>query len=235
MNQNISSQKGNAVMFVLIAIALFTALLFAITNRSKDSSQIGDAERAKLYATEIVAYANSIKIVIEQLRMLKGVSDLNNDNYGVLFSYPKAHAEYGDYGDQPETEIFNPNGGKVEYQIPDSRACIDASSCVYEFTGQINISDIGNDFKSELSMAVLGLKEKVCSQINKINGHEWNYIPQGAELILQRFSGENYGELSAVEIKLSGTLNELKGQQSFCYQESNGLRRYVFVHIINAR
>ena len=231
-----SANKGNALFLVLIAVALFAALSYAVTISGRGTGAKTDQrERNNLLASELISYGNSIKMVLENMRLLKGVSDLNNDNYGVLFSAPRAHSGYGVFENQPKTEIFHHQGGGVLYQFPNEAVCVNPSECVYDFTGQINIRDIGRNDRAELAMIVLGLKEDVCRQINFLTGHGWDYIPQGASIVLNRFSGQNYGELGGGEINLSGSLNELEGKYSFCYQEDSGARRYVFVHVINAR
>jgi len=235
MSDKTSKQKGNAVFLILIGVALVAALIFAITRGSGSGKKMDNKEREILYASELMSYANSIKLIVEEMRMLKGVSDLNDNNYGVLFSAPKASEDYGIYGSQPKTEVFNPHGGKVEYQIPNVNACVSADACVYEFTGQINIKGMGRDDKSELSLVLAGITKEVCNQINKATGNDWSSIPVAEGLVLDRFSGENYGDLTGKEMKLSGVNSELDGRPSFCYQEDGGALRYVFVHIINAR
>jgi len=61
-------ERGNALIYVLIAIALFAALGFTL-SRQTDTSEIGslDDEKAELYATQVISYAAQARQVIDQM------------------------------------------------------------------------------------------------------------------------------------------------------------------------
>lgn len=231
----INKEKGNVLFVILVAVALFALLSFVITKDNAGSDKMKNDDKDSLYASEIIAYGNSVKLVIEQMRTLKGISDNNEEGNGVLFSARDANSDYGDPDTQPSTEVFNINGGKIEYQQPMPAACNKKDDCVYEFSGQYNIPDIGDNTKAELSMIVVGLTESVCIQINRALDYGWNTtIPTDKPLTLDRFSGTNYidnGDTGSIEI-----INEsLKGKGRFCYKEESGEERYIYVHVVNAR
>ncbi len=62
-------------MYVLIAIALFGALSFTLA-RQTDSTEAGvlNAERAELYATQLITYAAQVRSAIEQMQFTAATS-----------------------------------------------------------------------------------------------------------------------------------------------------------------
>ena len=63
------TQNGNAIVMILIAIALFAALGFAFSNTSRTSSSfITDAE-AEAYTNKIISYGNDIKSAVKRAQL----------------------------------------------------------------------------------------------------------------------------------------------------------------------
>lgn len=61
-------ERGNALIYVLIAIALFAALSFTL-GRQTDSGEAGslDDDRAEIFASQLISYASQAKNVIDQM------------------------------------------------------------------------------------------------------------------------------------------------------------------------
>jgi hypothetical protein len=60
----VNSRSGNVLFLILIAVALFAALSYAVTSSSRSSgAQIG-ADQARIMAAEIRQYASSIEQAI---------------------------------------------------------------------------------------------------------------------------------------------------------------------------
>ena len=68
MKTNKEQESGNALIYVLIAIALFAALSFTLARQS-DTGEAGTLsdERAELYATQIISYAAQTKSALDQM------------------------------------------------------------------------------------------------------------------------------------------------------------------------
>lgn len=62
------SEAGNALIYVLIAIALFAALGFTL-SRQTDTGEAGSLsnEKAELYATQLISYAAQARQVVDQM------------------------------------------------------------------------------------------------------------------------------------------------------------------------
>lgn len=55
------SERGNILFMILIAVALFAALSYAVTSSSRGGSKGIGEERARLLASRIVQYGTSIE------------------------------------------------------------------------------------------------------------------------------------------------------------------------------
>lgn len=63
-----STEDGNALVYVLIAIVLFAALGFTLSrNMSGSNTNEVDAARADLYAVELIAYTAQVKSILDQM------------------------------------------------------------------------------------------------------------------------------------------------------------------------
>jgi len=59
-------QSGNALFLILIAVALFAALSYAVTNSSRDGSGI-DRENAEIAASQIMQTMANVKTAVDRL------------------------------------------------------------------------------------------------------------------------------------------------------------------------
>ncbi len=224
-----NTQTGNAMFIILIAVAAFAALSFAIASSRNDYSKNLTEENARLLAGELIQYGDGLRVVTDKMIGVRDVDDINTGGNGILFAASNANAIYGTPGDQPKTELFNASGGGASYATPPDSAC--ESACAYEFSGQFTISDVGTS-EAELAMVVIDVDATVCKQINKTQNTGWASIPTEDAVTLNRFAGTNYGASAANPIAIGGAM---AGLQSFCYQESSGAERYIFLHVLRAR
>lgn len=218
--------RGNMLFIILLCVVLFAALMFAITQNWRTSSTVSTKEQTRLIAGEIVSYGNGLRPVIETMTRLRGVRDTN-----IWFAATGANATYGVVGAQATAEVFNVSGGRAAYQTPPSGACL--SVCAYEFTGQYNVTGTGSGSKL-LTMAVIDVSPVVCQALNDLLGLGWSTIPTGDALTtLARFDGSTYG--APTSITMTGGGNQFVGKQAFCYQESSGAQRYIYLHGLRVR
>jgi hypothetical protein len=72
---NRSPERGNALIYVLIAIALFAALSLTL-GRQTDTSEAGalSDEKAELYATRLISYAAQARSAVDQMMFTASTS-----------------------------------------------------------------------------------------------------------------------------------------------------------------
>jgi len=215
---------GNALFIILIGIALLAALTYAIAGNRTEGTKNTTREQARLASTEMVQFGDAVRTTVDKMLALGTATDTS----ATLFAATGANAGYGAPGTNPSSEVFNTGGGGLSYASPPANACAPASPCVYDFTGQIAVTGVGATWT--IAMIVLNVDPTVCAQINSNQQTGLSTIPTGAAIATQtRFNGANYGTNG---ITLAAGMSSLR---SFCYRESSGAQRYIFVHVIRAR
>lgn len=225
------AEGGNVLFIILICVALFGALGFAIGSGRDNLSRAGDTEETRLTATNIVQYGNTLSSGMQKLIRIAAAEDTNANSRGIIFAASGANAAYGTVGSQPATELFHSNGGGLIYAAPPPAACV-TSICAYEFVAQYNIAGVGTAALAEVTMVLVDVQEDVCKLLNSVAKSGLSAIPTGGALTLTRFNGTTYYDSGPSSIALAGGFS---GKKAFCYKESSGAGRYIYVHVIRAR
>ena len=110
-------QSGNAVVWALIAIALFAALTAALMSSSRNSTAIMSNEEARSYAKQIIAYGNDYKTAVQRLKF-RGCGETK-----ITFETPDSPDDYTNTNapTSKKCHIFDSNGGNLIYEpLPDA-------------------------------------------------------------------------------------------------------------------
>ena len=73
--QHSSATKGNVLFLILIAVALFAALSYAVTQSSKTGGSNIGKDKAKIIASEIIQYATSVEQAVSRITLMNGCTD----------------------------------------------------------------------------------------------------------------------------------------------------------------
>ncbi|MFH1157287.1 MAG: hypothetical protein V1721_00130 [Pseudomonadota bacterium] len=176
------SQAGNAMLFVLIGIVLFAALTFAFTRSSRSPSGVS-SEDARLYAHQIISYAEKINGAVQTIMLQNGCS-------GTRVSFENTSvAGYSHVPPSPQKcRVFNSTvGGGMIFESPPAGALTAAGD--YLFTGNVCIGGVGtgpyascasDGLKNEELLLILPwVSAEVCVAINRILSNSAT-IPQEA-------------------------------------------------------
>lgn len=106
---NLAFQRGNALFLILIAVALFAALSYAITQSGRSSGSI-NKEETIIEAGQITEYAAGIRTAVTRM-ILSGTPA-----HSLCYDPPGGCAGPADY------QVFNPNGGGETWQCPPADA-----------------------------------------------------------------------------------------------------------------
>lgn len=101
-------ERGNALIYVLLAIVLFAALSFLL-SRQTDTGEASylSQEKVELYATQLISHATQVRQVIEQ--MVYSGTDIEELNF-VLPSD-------GTFEDGSDIhKVYHPDGGGLNYK-----------------------------------------------------------------------------------------------------------------------
>ena len=159
------NQSGNALIYVLIAIALFAALSFTL-GRQTDTSGYGTLsdDQAELYASQLIAYAVQTKSDIDQ--MIFTGSDIADFD----FTLPTAAG----FNTSPHIhKVDHPEGGGLNpARIPDNAVTQSTSDPVPGwYLGRFNNVEWTETSDTDVILVAYQLNQTVCEKINeKING-----------------------------------------------------------------
>ncbi|MDD9901729.1 MAG: hypothetical protein OXT65_12175 [Alphaproteobacteria bacterium] len=238
---------GNALFLILIAVALFAALTYAVTQSGRGSGTIS-SEQAVLTAAQITQVGAQMKHAVSRMVILgTPVTDVSFE-----------HALLTGYDHTPvattQEQLFHPDGGGITYSAPPA-AWLDSSQSGETGYGQWHfpmdtcVEDVGADdtdcwidgLDNEDMIAMLHyIPKDVCLAINRQlegipetggeppldSGCSWDAKFQGV------FGGDHYG--------ISVALNSLDGHMFGCYRSlttecgSKG-NYYTYYHVLYPR
>ncbi len=236
---NFKSQSGNVLVYILIAVALFAALGFAVSNMMRTSGSTVSGEKDVVFASEILNYAKTMRDMVQYLRISKNCSEDE-----ISFERSPFDGSDSDYVNKNapsdfSCHLFHPNGGAMDYQAG-SKDANDAIDWI--FTGTNDIEGIGNqcnaDRCADLIAILPDIAPALCRKINKTLGiaTDHNYITQEDNSFeIDPFQGKY-----TYEAKLSDkdTLGALKGRSQGCIKgnsQPQSADKYYFYQVLLAR
>lgn len=168
-SESIHQQQGNALFLILIAVALFAALSYAITQSGRGSGSAAK-EQAVLEAAKLLQYATNIQQAVSRMRLVNGCSDTSiSFENTVISGYANASAPVN-----KSCHVFDVAGGGQTWQLPAAGSgttnnwFFTGESCVYAVgTGLTDCYTANGAADSDLMIALSGVSKDVCVQINK--------------------------------------------------------------------
>ena len=103
------SEAGNVLFLILIAVALFAALSYAVTQSTRSGGGNADGEKRSVDSAVIVQYPTSVQAAIQRQMLSNNISADN-----LLFDAPSTYGAMTP--DQLARQVFSPTGGGAIYQ-----------------------------------------------------------------------------------------------------------------------
>ncbi len=175
-------QAGNALFLILIAVALFAALSYAVTQSGRGGGNI-DREQTALEAAQLIQYITQVQTAVDKMMLLNGCTDttlsvlIDSDEDGVRETNGN-DAGYNSSSPSDEScDVFAPNGGGVIYSKPSNaiRDVSELTSASYDRTGHILFSrgnaidglgtTVSNASATELMLMIPYVTQAFCTEI----------------------------------------------------------------------
>lgn len=215
-----SNQKGNVLFVILLAVALFAALSYAVSSSTRSNTSNISKDEADIQANRLLNFAAQAAATFQRLQNIN-----NCDFYAIsntdLVTTPGP------------CNIFDiPRGGALVNPFPPSDKIYGTYTNppypgkAVKFHNSMYVRNIGTNL-SEIAVFVFNIKPEICNAINK----RLRIITSDGQPPLQTSPYEggwfnplnlttapNYGWLSmTIGLNNSG-VNELTGQRAGCYQ-----------------
>lgn len=193
-----SAQCGSALFMILIAVALFAALSFAISQQG-DSGKSLSSEKTRLLASDIFDMGNKMVDVVAQMRLRGvGINQISFTNTIVTgYNNPACTT------DKCKIFVYDGGGRDWETPAPDINGGTD-----WFYTGSLNIENMGTT-AADLVAILPNLSLSLCTQLNNMVG----ITPAPSQfnsVVVDKF----IGTFAAVPANLSGA--NVQGKISGC-------------------
>lgn len=157
-----AGERGNVLFLILIAVALFAALSYAVTQSSRTGGGASDGESNLINSAQITQYPASVRTAIVRM-IINGVdaSQLNFD----------PPAEFSTTCDAaPDACVFHPSGGGATSVTAPPDIMADGEQGVWIFSSDYAIESIGTTGAANSANDVIaflpGIKQSVCERLN---------------------------------------------------------------------
>lgn len=236
-----SNSSGNVLFLILIAVALFAALSYAVTNSSKGGGSSISKDKAKLIASEIVQYAVSVEQAVARMQVISKVPE-----YGFDFSFSGFSGSAANTTcTNDECKLFHSAGGSIPGKLLPKDAWHQTNTTMQNtwqgkvYFAVVNVQDVGSDLP-DLVMYYPGVDPSICVALDnllKISLDGTGDAPfdhPGAGTV--NYSG-NLTSFPTVPpgTVLGDTASAIVGERTFCVDFSNSNSNYFFYHVLLAR
>ena len=189
---NKQDERGNVLFLILIAVALFAALSYAVTQSTRTGGGSGDNETALISSAQLTQYPASLRTAV--VRMVIGGVDIQN----LEFNTPANFGTCG--GAANELCVFHPNGGGATYTQSPGDMMKDGSAGTWVFNAENEINLLGTSSganngtttsTADLIAFLPNISLTLCSRINDELGLPSTTIPteSGIDLAQQMTNG----------------------------------------------
>ncbi len=173
------SESGSVIIWIFIAVILFAALSFTVSNISRTGNPAEMGELASMRATDIMQYAGAIQRGIRFMR-IGGVDESE-------LCFHASQWGHADYEFNPQctdngNRIFHADGGAIGFQdgpdnwYSDSATAPPNDSRAWVFSSRYEVTDVGTDSggattvaaNADLIIATAPVRDDACEAINRM-------------------------------------------------------------------
>lgn len=176
----VSNQDGNVLFLILIAVVLFAALSYAVTQSTRSGGGGASQETSLISSANVTQYPASIRTAI--LRMIVS----NNTDADVLaFDPPTDFATFCDVSAANASVcVFHPDGGAALYNVaPDDVVSVPDTAWTFNAENEVNFigRSAGGNSPTQQTADIIAflpnIRRGICERINEELGIGAGTIP----------------------------------------------------------
>ena len=221
-----NEERGNVLFLILIAVALFAALSYAVTQSTRGGGD-ADNETSLISSASLTQYPASLKTTLLRMQISDGVASTR-----VEFNPPSDSSNCTDSG---ANCIFNSAGGGASYQTAPSNVAGGAS---WIFNSNNDIHDVGTNSggtptaaTAELIAFLPGISATICRKINDEFGITDIPTESGIEMAAANDQTSPDGSAAptpsfAANQVIGDNVAALDGKPFGCFQQPAGTYHY---------
>ncbi len=241
-------ERGNVLFLILIAVALFAALSYAVTQSTRSSGGDAGSETNRINSAQLTQYPASVRTSI--VRMVIGGQDVDRIEFNSAGNFANCTENPVGSGQFPRC-VFHPTGGGATSLEAPGTLMADGGPGRWIYNGANEIEDIGtstipaadgvaaNATTADLIAFLPGITLGLCRAINEELGLPTDPIPTEAGIVFTEAS-DMINPDGATDTSLAGGGesigfggNGLQGRPFGCFQQPAGT--YVYYHVLVER
>lgn len=228
-------ESGNVLFLILIAVALFAALSYAVTQSTRSGGGTSDNETSLINSAQLTQYPAGVRTAV--VRMIIGGTDVSNLEFN-----PPSDFQAG----REAVEVFHPTGGGATYanaptEIMDVGGGNGGGTWVFNGENQINFigtSDAGGPIQSSADLIAFlsGVTQSICNRINSELGISGS-IPVESGLDVATLMDDDNPSIcdpTCAGGTIGGDITALDGQPYGCFR-NGAAGPYVYYHVLVER
>ncbi len=228
-----SSERGNVLFLILIAVALFAALSYAVTQSTRSGGGDAGRETTLVNSSTITQYPASIKTAIVRMIVSNGVTVDQ-----LIFDPPSQFGSLS--GTQLAQNVFHPSGGGASYALAPSSVMANNQPGTWRYNAENQIYNIGQDGNpgNDIIAFLPGVSQSICERIHTQLGISTTFVAEaGAAATAVEADDKDYdnagipGTAGPVIGDAGGSA--LNGQPQGCF--TDGATGYVYYHVLVER
>ncbi len=241
-----SKDAGNVLFLILIAVALFAALSYAVTGSTRTVGPSISNEKARAYAAQILQFGATVKGAVTRVKISSACTDemidFSTPNYLTYGGAEKIPVNPNAPSDK-RCNIFAPSGGGVSVVIPSAEALAPPNAptsnmlqaghgTIWVLQGPLigTSGPSGTVSANDLMLVIPWLKKEVCMAINDLVG-----IASVGEDVPGWTStgttGTSQGDF--ISDRVIAVTPEFAGKTSYCRKQATG--EYHFTQFLMER
>ena len=248
-----TGESGNVLFLILIAVALFAALSYAVTQSSRSGSGDANSEKSLVSGAEVTQYPAGVRTAIVRMVISNNVSvdQLYFDDPSTFANdFPNGAGTPADptvTGDQKRA-VFHPAGGGATYQPAPAEIMASNTAGTWYFNALFQVPNIGvtttagggDPSGNDLIAFLPGVKQSICQKIDDSLGLPaipvLTTAPVAADV---KFNQDKVASATTAAFPTTGGVvmgtdtGEIAGQPFACFQTTGG--DYVYYHVLVER
>ncbi len=228
----IASQRGNAMIYILVGIFLFAALAYTFVKSGKSGQGKLTDRQADVAATEILGYAGTISKAVDRLRQ-KGCSEQQisfENSLDALHTNPSAPSSH-------ECDLFDTAGAALtpaQAQTGWFAGTLGAYNFFYTsgdaLTG--SATDCAAKSCAEINLTLKDISKALCDALNKQLGQLTSFTPIPSDT-LQACPFDGTFDCGGTATTLVFAASPLSGKSAACFNDT--VTGYTFTTVLVAR
>lgn len=232
------AEKGNVLFLILIAVALFAALSYAVTSSSRSGGGDVNKESNLVKSSQITQYPASVRTSIIRMIVSSGVSVDELE-----FNRP---SQFGNCLTGFEDCVFHPSGGNATFVPAPADVVTGSTPQAWVFNGENEINLVGTttggdaptSSTADIIAFLPNVQKAICEKINDELGIAGGTVPIESNLDVTtemiNTTGAAGGKVGLVSAASGGTIGgdvtTLDSQAFGCFQMP--ANTYYYYHVL---